>query len=291
MLEVNNLCKKYKKFALKDINFSIEEGYVMGLIGKNGAGKTTLIKTIMNQILKTSGEVIVNGWDNVTYEKKVKDMIGFVLVDFPYLSGTTLLNNGLLLGSYYSEWNQEVFIEYLQRFKLNPEKNYAELSKGMKTKFQLAFALAHNPKLLVLDEPTAGLDPIFRREFIDILCDLIRDEKKSILFSTHITSDLDKIADYITFIDKGEIIFSDSKENIQDKYHIVKGPISSFHQISNMNYVGLKKNETYFEALILDANTLKEDDILGLNMIIPKLEDIMLFMCNDNINGGVSNNA
>jgi len=182
LLVVDKINKQYKDFSLKDISFSLPEGYILGLIGRNGAGKTTLMNCIIGAI-SYKGNVYVDGEKNTLHERAATEKIGFIIEDGPFLKKKTLGENGELLGSLYNDWNEEKFYEYLKKMELHYDQVYEELSKGMETKFQLAFALAHSPKLLILDEPTGGLDPVFRRSFLKILQDVVNEEMISVIIS------------------------------------------------------------------------------------------------------------
>ncbi|KGM96330.1 sodium ABC transporter ATP-binding protein [Clostridium novyi A str. 4552] len=276
ILEVSNLRKEYDKFILDDINFTLDRGYIMGFIGPNGAGKSTTIKLIMNLIKKTSGEIKVFGKDNVRNERDIKEKIGFVYDESHFYEDLKVDTMKNIIASFYKNWNEDVFKKYIRDFDLDPKKKIKELSKGMKTKFQLAIALSHNAELIIMDEPTAGLDPIFRREILDILIDIIQDERKSIFFSTHITTDLDRIADYVTFINNGKIIFSQNKDEILENYAVVRGGLDLLNDENKKYFIGLNKNSFGFEAIVKNKNEVKR--IFKDKCIIerPKLEDIMI---------------
>jgi ABC-2 type transport system ATP-binding protein len=212
ILEVRNLTKNYLGFSLNNISFTLEKGYIMGFIGPNGAGKTTTIRLIMNLIRRDSGEIRVFGLDNIKDELEVKERIGFVYDENHFYNELSVLEMKKIIAPFYSRWDDSVFKDYLDRFELSPRKKIKDLSRGMKMKFSLVISLSHHADLLLLDEPTSGLDPIFRSELLDILAEIIQDENKSIFLSTHLTADLDKIADYITFINLGELVFWCSKK-------------------------------------------------------------------------------
>jgi len=222
ILEVNNLRKEFKNFTIDDISFKLEPGYIMGFIGPNGAGKSTTIKLIMNLLKKDGGEIKIFGKDHIKHEKEVKNRIGFVYDENYYYEDLTINSMKNIVASFYSNWDDDKFYQYIKEFDLNPKAKIKTLSKGMKMKFSLAVALSHNADLIIMDEPTSGLDPVFRREILDILYSVIQDDTKSIFFSTHITTDLEKVADYITFINKGKIVFSQAKDDILENYAIVK---------------------------------------------------------------------
>ncbi|KEH99173.1 ABC transporter ATP-binding protein [Clostridium massiliodielmoense] len=276
ILEVSNLRKEYDKFILDDINFTLDRGYIMGFIGPNGAGKSTTIKLIMNLIKKTSGEIKVFGKDNVRNEREIKEKIGFVYDESHFYEDLKVDTMKNIIASFYKNWNEDVFKKYIRDFDLDPKKKIKELSKGMKTKFQLAIALSHNAELIIMDEPTAGLDPIFRREILDILIDTIQDERKSVFFSTHITTDLDRIADYVTFINNGKMIFSQNKDEILENYAIVRGGLDLLNDENKKYFIGVSKNSFGFEAIVKNKNEVKR--IFKDKCIIerPTLEDIMI---------------
>lgn len=276
ILDIKNLTKKYKTFTLENINLSLPKGYIMGLIGENGAGKTTLIKLIMNLVKKNAGTIDIFGMDNLIYEKKVKDRIGFVYDNcfcYDYLS---LDDNAKLMSSFYSKWSTDIFEKYINKFSLNKKQKLRELSKGMRMKFALCLALSHGAELIIMDEPTAGLDPIVRAEVLDELQDLIEKENLTIIISTHITKDLEKIADYITFLKDGKIVFSDSKEDIIENYKVVKGNNNILTKDAEEVFIGIRKNKYGFEGLTTKSE--KATQVLGKDIIIEKasLEDIML---------------
>ncbi|AEB76447.1 ABC transporter ATP-binding protein [Clostridium botulinum] len=277
ILEVKNLCKEYKKFAIDDISFNLERGYIMGFIGPNGAGKSTTIKLIMNLIKKTSGEINIFGLNNEKHEKDIKDRIGFVYDESHFYEDLTIKSMKNIIAPFYSKWNEKKFNKYLRDFDLDPKKKIKELSKGMKTKFYLAIALSHEAELIIMDEPTAGLDPIFRREILDILSDIIQDDSKSIFFSTHITTDLDRIADYVTFINKGKIEFSKSKDDVIENYALIRGGCELINEETKKYFVGLSKNSFGFEGIAKDRREIKR--VFQDKCIIerPTLEDIMLY--------------
>ena len=276
ILEIKNLTKEYNDFKLDNISFDVKKGYIMGFIGPNGSGKTTTIKLIMNLIKKQSGQINIFGLDNEFHDKEIKSRIGFVYDECSYFDHLSVMKNAKVIAPFYKDWDNELFNSYIKRFNLNPKKKLSKLSKGMKTKFSLAVALSHNADLIIMDEPTAGLDPIFRRELLDILYDLIQDENKSIFFSTHITSDLDRIADYITFINKGKIVFSKSTDDINDNYRLIKGPNEWLTSLDTTLLIGVKKNRYGFEALTNSSDLLISQFSDNLVIEKPSLEDIMI---------------
>jgi len=277
MLEVNNLTKEFKKFKLDNISFKLEAGYIMGFIGPNGAGKSTTIKLIMNLLKKDSGQIKVFGKDNVKFEKEIKNRIGFVYDESYFYEDLSIRQMKKIIAPFYSGWDEVQFNKYLKEFSLDPKQKIKKLSKGMKMKFALVIALSHKADLIIMDEPTSGLDPIFRREILDILYDIIQDEKKSIFFSTHITTDLEQIADYITFIDNGKIVFSETKDEILESHGIVKGSNELLNHESRGILLGTRETNVGFEGL---TNNIEESKrMFGRDVIIEKasLEDIMFY--------------
>ncbi len=277
ILEVRNLAKQYPGFSLNKISFTLEKGYIMGFIGPNGAGKTTTIKLIMNLLRRDSGEIKVLGLDNIKNELEVKERVGFVYDDNHFYNELSVLEMKKVIAPFYSRWDDGVFKDYLDRFELSPRKKIKDLSRGMKMKFSLVIALSHHAELLILDEPTSGLDPIFRSELLDILVEIIQDENKSIFLSTHLTTDLDKIADYITFINQGELVFCESKDVIMEKYALVKGGNELLDEELKKEFVGIKQSSYGFTGLTRDINRTRQ--VFGSSVLIEKasLEDIMLY--------------
>ena len=276
ILEIKNLNKEYKNFSLRSVSLNLPKGFIMGLIGENGAGKSTLIKIIMNLVKRDSGSINIFGMDNLKFERKVKERIGFVYDQCYYYDHISLEENGKMVAKLYSNWDNEKFNRYLNKFSLNKKQLLKELSKGMRMKFSLCIALSHGAELIIMDEPTAGLDPIVRNEVLEELQRLLETENLSVIISTHITEDLEKIADYITFIKDGEIVFSTSKDEIEDNYRIVKGSKDVLTKEVESLFQGVSKNNYGFEAI-----TNKGDEIsrlLGDKVILERsaLEDIML---------------
>lgn len=283
ILELNKINKKYDNqddFAIKDVSFSLKEGYIMGLIGKNGAGKTSIINMIMNIVKLDSGNINIFKKDHIEYEKEIKDNIGFVYEDSNYYERLSVYEMKNLIAPFYSKWNDDEFNNYLKRFEINGNKKISELSKGMKVKFSLSIALSHNAKLIIMDEPTSGLDPISRREILDILQELIEKDNISVLFSTHITTDLDRIADFITYIDNGQVLFSKSKEELMDEYKIIKAGLTDLDKIDENIIIGINKTNLGFDGLIKSdsLNELKDIDYI---LETPVIEDLMYYMGRD----------
>ena len=270
-IEARKLKKKYDNFSLNDMSFSIPKGYITGLIGKNGMGKTTTIKCILS-LNKYNGEIFYDG-------NKIKDLgylqdVGVIMSDsFLAKDWTlTLVNKAMKVG--YDNWNEDTYFSYLKRFDLNKSLKVQELSRGMKIKLMLSIALSHKANTLILDEPTSGLDPSMRDEFTDIIKDFISIDGNTVVYSTHITQDLDRIADYIIFIDDGNIIFNGPMEDFLDMYVVVKGGEEDLDLIKGLNIIGFKKTSLYFEALVEKKNLHNIDDKLVFEN--PDIEKIMV---------------
>lgn len=274
ILEVSNLLKRIEKLQFENIDIKLEPGYIMGLIGPNGSGKTTLILTLLGLYKPQEGNIKICGYDMAEQEKQAKDCIGFVLDDNPFPEALSAMDNAKMYGRYYSEWDPGSFEFYCKHFEVDRKKPLRKLSKGNRMKFQLAFALSHNAKLLIMDEPTSGLDPVFRRELMEIMSDIISDGERSILYSTHLTEELDKLADYITFIQNGKQLFSLSKEELLERYGLLRGSVKQLKELDERLIVGKRIGDNLSEALIRkDIIPLSEE----LQLIKPTIEDIMFY--------------
>ena len=275
VIEIKNLNKKYTGFELKDINLNIPKGMIMGLIGENGAGKTTTIKLILNVINSYNGEIKVFGKDSKIYEKQIKEDVGVVLDDSFLSEYLTPCDINKIMKKIYKNWDEKLYFKYIEDFKLPKDKISKEYSSGMKMKLKIATAISHNPKLLILDEPTAGLDPIARNEILDIFQDFIQDEEHSILVSSHITSDLEHIADYITFINNGEIVLTKTRDELLENYGIVKCSKEEFERIDKKDYIKCRKNRYEYDILVENKEDFKiKYDIQIIDK--PSIEDIMV---------------
>lgn len=281
-LEIRGLTKSYAGFRLKDVSFSLPRGYIMGLIGPNGAGKTTVIKLILNLIRRDGGEIRVLGLDSLAGEMETKSRIGFVH-DTPYFYEHLALRKvGKTIAPFYRDWDDAVFRRLVSDFELPLGKRFKTLSRGTKMKFALAIALSHKADLLILDEPTSGLDPVFRREFLQKLSAFIQDEGKSVLFSTHITSDLERIADFITFIRDGEIVFSSPRDQILGTWAVVKGGPELLAAEHKALFKGTRQGAYGVQSLTAEAGEARRR--FGREAVIEpaSLEDIMFFMTKGN---------
>lgn len=282
ILNIENLSKKYEGFTLQEVNFAIPKGVIMGLVGENGAGKTTIIKLILNLIKKDAGKIQVFGLDYLQEELEIKERIGVVLDESGFYGDLRGKDIDLIMSNIYKNWSHSDFSYFMEKFELPFNKPIKDLSKGMKIKLSIAIAMSHKPDLLILDEPTSGLDPIVRNEILDIFLEFIQDEEKSILFSTHITSDLDKIADYITFVHRGKIVFSKDREELLDNYGVVKCRQEDLVKLDKEIVVGSQQNRYSHEVLIKDKQLAQ---VKYKDMIIDpvNIEEIMLFY----IRGGI----
>ncbi len=278
ILEIINLNKNYDKFKLCDINITLPRGYIMGFVGANGAGKTTTIKLIMNMIRRDSGKINVIGKDNIKYEIPIKNKTGYVGEQPVFYDDLTVGWTANFAGKFYSDWDGAAFNELLTRFGVDKTKKIKQLSKGMRMKTALAIALSHRPEFLILDEPTSGLDPVIRDELLDILMEFIQDERHGVFFSSHITSDIEKIADYVTLIDNGKIIFSEEKDKILNHWKLVKGDINKSDNYRD-DLVGLKVSKTGFSGIVKDMDAFKAcHDMSLLTIDKISLDDVLLHL-------------
>lgn len=273
LLEVTGLSKEYTGFKLRDVGFSLPAGYIMGFIGPNGAGKTTTIKLILNMIEKDGGTAKMCGLDSVLEEERVKEQVGVVFDSCYFPSKWDCLDVERAMALFYSRWDREMFLDWLGKFGISREKKVGELSRGTQMKLMLSCAFSHDARLLLLDEPTSGLDPVSRDELMDILAGYIEDGKRSVLFSTHITSDLERAADYITYIKDGAIFYTGQKEEFEDSYRKVKGGPDELTPSLQRKLMGLRRYSSGFEALILTK------DLAGERVVSEpaSIDDIIVF--------------
>lgn len=246
-IEIKNLKKDYQNFTLKNVNFSIPEGYVTGFIGRNGMGKTTTIKSILS-LIQYQGEILSIHGDEET--KLDNQKIG-VIMDDSFLAkdwNMELVNQAMKVG--YDAWSENTYWEFLEKFHIDKKLKVKELSRGMKIKLMLSIALSHNAELLILDEPTSGLDPSMREEFVEVISDYMQDDNHTVLFSTHITQDLETIADYIVFIDNGEIVLALEKEEFINYFMILKCGLESQNILDSSAILGQKKTKYNIEYLV-----------------------------------------
>lgn len=274
-LEVRNLSKDCGDFLLDKISFSIPSGSIMGLVGENGAGKSTTINCILNEIYKTGGDIFIFGKDHLEYETDIKNEIGVIFDECCLPEIFSPIELGRFFSQIYSGWDTHCYKTYLKEFELPYNKPISAFSRGMKVKLNFAIALSHHAKLLILDEATSGLDSIMRDEILDILIEFVQDENHSVLFSSHITGDLEKIADYITFIHCGKVLFSKPKDELLDNYGVVHCGAVDFDRIDKTKIIAYRKQDFEWQVLVSDRNCIGKTE----NAIVEKatIEDIMLF--------------
>ena len=276
-IEISGLCKSYGDFALDHVDLTLPGGSILGLIGENGAGKTTTIKCILNLIRRDAGSITLMGYDNVAQERLAKAEVGVVLDECFFHDTLRPRDLHAILSRVYKTWDRDLYGSYLKKFQLPEGKFIKEFSRGMKMKLSLAAALAHHPKLLILDEATAGLDPVVRDEILDEFLGFIQDEDHSILISSHITSDLEKVADYITYLHQGRVVLSEAKDVLQDSYGRLACTAQQLSTIQPEDLVRVRKGSYGCEALVSDRAAFhKKYPQLMVEPI--SLEDIMLFI-------------
>lgn len=256
-IEIKNLTKKYDGFKLDNINLNIPKGLIIGLIGENGAGKTTLIKSILNIINIDKGSIKIFDKDYKKEDYLIKEDIGVVLDNMFFPEILNAKDICCIMKDIYKNWDSNLYYNYLSKFDVPTSKKIKDLSKGMRKKLEIVTALSHKPKLLVLDEPTSGLDPVVRDEVLDLFLDFIQEEDNTILLSTHITSDLERIADRIVFIDKGKLIMDESRDDILDNYGILKCDIDYFNNIDKKDIISYRKGKYEYQILVANREKIK----------------------------------
>lgn len=276
MIKIKGVSKKLENFELKNVNIELPEGYIMGLIGPNGSGKTTLINLILGLYKAEKGEISVFEKNYEEDEKAIHEEIGYVLQERLFEGHLTLEENGNHYGKYYKKYKTERFLELLKQFSLDSKQRYKKLSKGQELKFQFAFAMSHEPKLLILDEPTGNFDPDFRKQFLNMLKDFIADGKHSVLLATHITDDLDRMADYITYLENGKQLFSMDIESIHDTYRLVTGEAYKLRLLPKEDVIYMEEGVYTAKALIKYYARRPYDKEITLT--IPTTEEIMYFI-------------
>ena len=251
ILEVKNLTKKYADFTLDHVSFSIPKGTIMGLIGENGAGKSTTIRAILDLIHKDDGTVTFWG-QKLSSTKQLKEDIGVVFDDINFYETLTAAKVGKISQTAYKQWDERLYRGYLNRFLLPADKEIKTFSKGMKMKLCIAVALSHKPKLLILDEATSGLDPVMRDDILDVFLEFVQDEEHSILISSHITTDLEKVADSITFIHQGKVLFCKAKDELLYQYGIIRCGAAAFNEIDKSEILAYRKEDYQRNVLVAD---------------------------------------
>lgn len=276
LLELEGVRKDYPSFTLRDVGFSVPSGSIMGLIGENGAGKTTLIRLILNELRRDGGRIRIFGKDNLLDEVAVKEQIGVVFDESCFYGEFRARDIGAVLKRVFKTWDGPLFRRYLGEFSLPEDKRIKDYSKGMKMKLNFAAALAHRPRLLILDEATSGLDPVMRSDILDLLLDFIQDENRSVLFSSHITSDLERVADYVTFLHEGGLVFSRPKDELEERLGILRCGASRFGDLDRSEFLRVRRGACECAALVPDraAARRRHPDLV---VDAPTLDEIMLF--------------
>lgn len=278
-IEIKELTKKYDGFTLDAISFAVPRGCIMGFIGQNGAGKTTTIRALLNIIKTDGGSIRMLGMDHIKDEYTIKEQIAAVFDELPFHESFTANQVNTMFKGLYGSWDEAQFYAYLDRFSLPRRKKIAKFSKGMKMKLQIAAALSHGAKLLIMDEATTGLDPVVRNEILDLFREYIQDEDHSVLMSSHITSDLEKIADCVTFIDRGRILLTGFKDEILERHAVMKCTRADFQAIPADGYVSARVNDFGAELMVADASAAKRQ-YPDFTFDRTTLEEIMLFYVN-----------
>lgn len=276
ILEVKGLTKDYGDFVLDKLTFTVPKGVIMGLIGENGAGKSTTINCILNEISKTDGNIEIFGKDYLSEEIEIKDKIGVVFDENHFPDIFTPNEIGTYMSGIYSKWERNTYVNYLSKFELPADKRVKDFSKGMKVKLAFAVALSHKAELLILDEATSGLDPIIRDDILDILIDFVQDENHSVLVSSHIISDLEKVADYITFIHKGKLVFTHSKDELVDNYGVMSYGAMVFDNLDKSEIIAYRKEDYQYKVLVKDRH-IAEKKYPKAIVVPAAIEEIMLF--------------
>lgn len=282
ILEIEGLCKTYDKFSLKDLTFSLPKGYIMGFVGKNGSGKTTTIRLILNMAKKDKGSISVFGLDNETQDIEIKQRIGVVFDSLYLAQQLNIKQIEKQIRPFYKNWSSEQFFSLIKKFDLPDNRTLETFSKGMKMKLMIAVALSHKAELLILDEPTSGIDPVVRDELLDILAEYIEDGKRSVLFSTHITTDVERIADYITILHNGKLWFTGTKDELSEKFMIIKGDEKEIPVEIKEKMIGYHSYRNGFEALIETKYLDGFSNILDTEKA--SIDEILIFIAKEDKN-------
>lgn len=275
-IEINGLTKKYDGFTLDNISFTVPKGSIMGFVGQNGSGKSTTIKAVLNIIGRDSGSIKMFGLDNIENEREIKEQCAAVFDEIPFHDALTAKNLDFIMSGLYQNWNSAKFREYLDRFALPYKKKIGKLSKGMKMKLQIATALSHDAKLLIMDEATTGLDPVVRNEILDIFLEYMADGERSIFMSSHITTDLEKAADCVTFIDKGKLLLTGYKDELLDDHGMLRCTKKELEELDKADYISARVTEFGADVLTADRSAAARK-YSGIMIEKPSLEDIILY--------------
>lgn len=277
-VNIKNLTKDFGGFAIRNLNLSIPQGYITGIIGKNGAGKTTIIKSILGMMPLDEGEISVLGMPIEKNENAIKNKTGIVMDNGYFYETLSLLKMKNIISKFYTDWDENAFSYYMNYFQLPVQKKIKELSTGMRAKYNIALALSHNADLIIMDEPSSGLDPVAREELMDLLSELMQNEEKTVILSTHITSDLDRTADYIILVDCGEVLLHCPKDELLDTHRLVKGNPSQLSERVKKQLVSYKTNSYGFEALTNNVPLLRSlSNEYEFTFEKPTIEDILRF--------------
>lgn len=276
-IDIKNLNKTLEDFKLTINDIEIKKGYITGFIGPNGSGKTTTMKLIMNMLKKDSGTIKIFGKERKVDDFEIKETIGYIGDVSGYMQENKLKNIKKAIKPFYKNWDEQLYKKYIMQFKLNENKVYKELSKGQQKKFELVMVLSHHPKLIIMDEPTANLDPLVRNEFLEILQEHIEKEEATVFYSTHITSDLDKVADFLIFIYEGNIILSGNKEDILENHKIIRGNKELLDIDTKKELISYTKNSFGFSGMT--SNVKNAYEVFGEEVVYDNanLEDILMY--------------
>lgn len=278
-IEIKDLTVKYDGFTLDHVSFNVEKGSIMGFIGQNGAGKTTTIKSLLNIVKRDEGTIKMLGLDNIKDEIAVKKQISAVFDQLPFQDQLNAKQINIIMKNIYDEWDSTVYYNYLDRLTIPTKKKVGEFSKGMKMKLQIATALSHNAKLLIMDEATTGLDPVVRNECLDIFLEYLQDAEHSILMSSHITSDLEKVADSVTFIHKGKLLLTGYKDDVLATHSVMKCKKSEFKDIDPNDYISARVTDFGADVMVSQRDEMSKK-YSGIALDSTTLEEIMLFYVN-----------
>lgn len=288
ILEIKELCKSYDDFALNNVSFSLPKGYIMGFVGENGAGKTTTIRAILNMAKIDSGNISVFGLDSVNDTIAIKERLGVVFDNLYLAEHLNIKQIENQLKPFYKEWDSKEFFSRIKQFDLPENKKIGDFSKGMKMKLMIAVALSHKAELIILDEPTSGLDPVARDELLDILSEYIENENRGVLFSTHITADVERIADYVTIMHMGKVWFTGTKDELTEKYAVIKGAEEDIPSGLKEKFIGFHAYRNGFEALI------KTDDLIAIPKTLEyekaSIDEILVYIAKEDKNERNSKN-
>lgn len=271
MITFSGVCKKLDKFLLNEVSFELHEGCICGLVGRNGAGKTTILNLILGLLRPDAGECAIDGMKYEDNEKKIRELIGCVLVDELFIPQLSPEDNGDHFGSFYEAYDGEAYRKYLEMFQIAGKKHFKELSKGQKLKCQFAYALSIKPKYLILDEPTANFDPEFREDFWQLIREFILDGEHSVLLATHLTDDLDRMADELIFLDEGQTVYTGDMEEFREHYRILSGEKYRIKNLRKEYVLGMEEGKYSTKALVLNKRGLPEE----LAAARPTIEEFM----------------